>query len=447
VTFRDDAKHDLAWIPTVFHAACDEYVVRAFTVLDWDGDGLEDEFFAGFALERIEADGSVADVYGPVRNGCDFAYATGFPANVWSGDVDGDGKDELLYYDDGSLHVDGLTMTGTYGSEWSSGGGHDSGSKICTANVDDDSPVLAWRGEHELLFTDPTPIAVLACPPYHTGVGQNVDGSGTTFGRSTASGVEEATSTGVSVGFSIGYEVEDPFGISSASFKITMEQAFDWRSSHSVEIEKSIAYTSGPGEDKVIFTAVPFDVYYYDVVSSPVPEEVGTVMSINVPRELQTLSVSREFYNEFNGDFPDIDETVLVHAIGDPDTYPTLADRDALLDEGGLYSISSPVGVGTGSITVTVSRTEGHGEGSAYDFSVVAEAEIGVGGVTFGTSAGFHYGWEHTVTNTEATFYEGSVGDIPMSSYTPDLAYTFGLFAHPFTLGDQTFTVVEYWVE
>ena len=450
VTARDDARHELAWLPLFYWAAEDDCLARGFAVMDYDGDGRENEIFASFALVRYDpGEGTVSTIHALLPGTPPFMVcASPGIVNVWGGDVDGDGADELLYYWDGAFRVDGRNATGGYANERViTGGGYDASSRIAAANIDDDSPVLAYRGEHELLFTDPTPLAVLGCPPYHDGIGQNVEGSGTTFGRSTAAGVEEATSMGVSVGFSIGYEASDPFGIASASFKVTFEQAFDWSSTRGVEVEKSIAYTSGPDEDKVIFTAVPFDVYYYDIVSSPVPEEVGTVMSINVPRELQTLSVSREFYNANNGEFPDIDASVLRHTIGDVSSYPTRADRDALLADGGLYSIATPVGVGSGSIAVTVSRSESVGEGTAYDFSVTAEAEVGAGGVTFGTSAGFHYGWEHTVTNTEATFYEGTVGDIPSASYTPGRAYTFGLFAHPFVLGGQEFTVVEYWVE
>jgi len=170
-------------------------------------------------------------------------------------------------------------------------------------------------------------------------------------------------------------------------------------------------------------------------------------MSVNVPREMQTLSVERAFYNDNNGDAPDVGDTVLAHAIGDVASYPGPSERDSLMSEGGLQSIESPVGVGSGSITVTVDRTTGQGSGTSYDFEFLIEAEAGVGGVTFGSSLGFQYGYEYWETNTESTFYEGTVGDIPAASFTPDLAYTFGLFAYPFENEGQKFTVVNYWVE
>jgi hypothetical protein len=320
-------------------------------------------------------------------------------------------------------------------------------SKIAALNVDDDSPILEYRGEHELLFGDPTVLAVLAAPPYHEGVDQNIEACGTTFGRTTSTGVESSSSIGFSVGFSIGYEWEDIFGISKVSFKMTTTQAWSWMSSSSMEVSRSIAYNGGPDEDKVIFTAVPFDVYYYTILTSPNPEDVGNIMSVNVPREMQTLSVEREFYNSNNGDAPDVDETVLRHVIGDVDSYASPSERDALLEEWGLVSGESPVGVGSGSITVTVDLTEGQGSGTSYDFDFTIESEVGLGGVTMGMSLGFQYGYEYWETNSESTFFEGTVGDIPSASFTPDLAYTFGLFAYPFEHEGQKFTVVSYWTE
>ena len=84
---------------------------------------------------------------------------------------------------------------------------------------------------------------------------------------------------------------------------------------------------------------------------------------------------------------------------------------------------------------------------TSFDFGVTIESEVGAGGVTMGTSLGFHYGYDCNVTNTESTLFEGSVGDIPQQSYDSTKAYSFGLFAYPFTHGDQQLTVVTYWVK
>jgi hypothetical protein len=134
-------------------------------------------------------------------------------------------------------------------------------------------------------------------------------------------------------------------------------------------------------------------------------------MSINVPREMQTLSVSRTFYNERNGDNPDIDARVFGHTIGSVGSYPTAAERTALLAGGGLCCSTAPptVGVGSGSTTLGIRMSKGQGTGTNNDISVAVESGFGFGGVTFGMSAGFHYGFEYTLTNTQSTYYEGTV--------------------------------------
>jgi hypothetical protein len=452
VTAMDDARAGFKWLDFFFWTDPQICNSQSLAVGDYDGDGIDDIFASNWVIRYDEdgTDGTNADILNqifpqyPPFVGC--PYET--PRNVWMGDVDGDMKDELLYYRSGGFRVDGQDTLGANVNEFFYAGSYNgSQSKLAALNVDNDSPLLEYRGEHELLFGDPSILAVMAAPPYHADVGQNIDSCGTTFGKTTSTGIEASQSLGFSVGFSIGYEWEDIFGISKVSFKATTTQAWSWMSSSSMEISRSIAYTSGPDEDKVIFTAVPFDVYYYTIISSPDADDVGNIMSVNVPREMETLSVARTFYNDNNGEGPDVDETVLAHTIGEVASYPGPGERNTLLEDGGLTSTESPVGVGTGSITVTVDTTTGQGSGTSYDFDFTIESEVGVGGVTFGVSLGFQYGYEYWETNTESTFYEGTVGDIPASSFTPELAYTFGLFAYPFEHEGQKFTVVNYWVE
>jgi hypothetical protein len=294
----DPDSEDLEWMDFYFFTQRSDVAGPSsqptLAILDYNGDFLQ-EIFASRSVYAIDPSTSTTDfLYHSKANQGIF---TDPPVNVWTGDVDGDFRDELLYYSGNALRVDGWDGVSAHVNQLTQNGICGAASKLCLANVDDDSPIVEYTGQHELLFSYPTVMAVLACPPYHGGVGQNVGSCGTTFGRSTASGIEKTETTGFSVGFSVGYENEDPFGISKSSFKVTVENDMDWISSRSSEIEKYIAYTSGPDEDKVIFTAVPFDVYYYTVISSPDSAEVGNTLSINVPREMQTLAVSRTFYN------------------------------------------------------------------------------------------------------------------------------------------------------
>jgi|GEM_PF-1575274 len=317
---------------------------------------------------------------------------------------------------------------------------------ICTVNLDMDSAIVKYETK-ELLFTKPDIVAVLSCPPYHIEANQNLDNTSTTFGRTEGEEVVKEQSVGFSVGFSFGYEYTAPFGIAHASVKTTVESVFDWTSSRSTEIETSIAYHSGAGEDKVIFSTVPFDVYYYTVLSAPDAAQVGETISINIPRDPQVMSVDREFYNRNNGDAVDITAEAMGHVIGDVSSYPTAAMKDAALEDGGLQSEVATIGAGAGSVELGISKTEGQGSGTEFDLSIKVEAEFGAGGVTAGVSAGFEYGYSYDVTNTESTFYAGEIGDIPSDIYTSDLMYQFGLYTYEKNYMGQRFVMVDYWVE
>ena len=53
-------------------------------------------------------------------------------------------------------------------------------------------------------FTDPQVLAVMAAPPTYANIGQNVDGSGTTFGRTSETENETNTAYGLVAGVSFG---------------------------------------------------------------------------------------------------------------------------------------------------------------------------------------------------------------------------------------------------
>jgi hypothetical protein len=450
VTAMDDAQHGFKWLGLFFHASQGSGNQPTLVLLDYNGDGTTDIFASRWVL-GYEAGSTFGSNSADVK-GIQSVFSSA-PSVIWAGDVDGAmdgkngdfGKDELVYYYNGALWIGGLGASGKHEHKQIWSGAISNRPRGCVANVDADSPLVEYVGR-ELQFSDPQVIAVLAAPPIHEGLGQE-EASSTSFGKSTANGVEKTQSMGFSVGFSVGYESSDPFGIYSASFKVTVESAMDWISSQSTEIEKYIAYTSGPDEDKVIFTAIPFDVYYYRVLAAPDASDVGKLLTVNVPREMQVLSVNRDFYNKHHGAGPEIDQRVLGHTIGDPSTYPGKSQRDTLTRNGGLYSMVSAVGVGSGAITVGVQQSETEGHGTSFDFGVTIETEVGAGGVTMGSSFGFHYGYEYSVSNTEATIFEGTVGDIPAESYSGERAYSFGLFSYPLSLDGQQFTVVNYWVE
>ncbi|MFO0727598.1 MAG: hypothetical protein U1E65_27720 [Myxococcota bacterium] len=415
---------------------------NVFTTLDYDGDGVMEIAAFDRVLQRA-ADGS----FNVLANFSDRSTAA-------VGDVDGDRGDDLVVVVDGRLKVLGrdaasgqlvtkLDRPATYSV--SSDGRQVQFARVTLAlpNVDHDSRIVRYTGNHTLMFANPTVLTAVAAPPYRAGVQDAADCT-TTFGRSQTSGVDSSESFGVSIGVSFGYEWNDPTNTFGGSFQVELEKSFDWTTRRSRSVETSYSYTTGPGDDMVVYTAVPFDVYSYTVLSSPVAEEVGKVVTINLPRKPQIMAASRSFYNAHNGDGPDVDKRILQHTPGDPSSYPKVIDRETLRAAAPMGQFfASPVvhpTVGAGKSTVGVSASEGSGNETSSSLGITVEVKGKAAGVTFGASAGVNWSWSYGVSYTRSVVISGSVGQIPDGQYD----YGFGAMLYPHPDG---LMVVNYWVE
>ncbi len=420
-------------------------------LLDCNGDGTV-EFFARNAVWRYKPGVSGTELKDAEKL---YTVNQGDPVPfVCAGDVDGDYKSDLVYYtavwpiwDQGyrptAMGAAGLNVLGDFvvKQAW---GVTNSYPRLCLVNVDRDSPILQYTGQHELLFSKPVILAAMACPPYHAGIGQENDLTGTTFGKRVGEQIVTENSQGLSVGFSVGVELEDrTFTQSKFAAKVKASATLSRRWKDVAETSVSIAYSSGKGEDKVIFTAIPFDVYYYKVICAGGDPEVtdGATLTISVPRKPQTLAVPRDYYNQNNGDSPDVDDTVFRHTIGNVQSYPA-SPRTT-----GVWSDEYSVGLGSGYNTATIDVSTGNGEGANFDFEVGVEVETGTGGIMVGASAAYSYGFGYEVTNTRSTFYQGLVNNIPSGHPLSQYGYSWGICAYPASVGSNLFTVVNYWVQ
>jgi hypothetical protein len=319
------------------------------------------------------------------------------------------------------------------------------GDVLAVGNVDDDSAVVEFTGDHELLYPEPELLVAMAPPPFYEGSNQLAN-TYTSFGKGTATGVERESSVGFSVGFSIGYSSEDPFGISESEFKISVNQEFDSFAKSKATQSEWITYTTGP-EDTVLFSVVPFDVYYYQVVSSPNAREVGTTLSVNVPREIQTMLATSEYFDRFVDDARKSAPLFTTHVVGDPWSYPDVDRRNELCAGDCFRSRAAiTVGQGNGWTQVDISQAESEGRGTSYKLSTEVTSEASLFGVSFGTSVGFSYGYGIEVSTEETTIFTGRIGSL--DDLTPETTYSAGLFAHrqahPTSI--KPILVVDYWV-
>lgn len=367
------------------------------------------------------------------------------------GDVNGDRKDDVVFLtrDNLTIRIKSVDSNGDLSTrdltveEKSS-----TRPTLCLPNVDNDSAVLKYIN-HELLFTDPIVVAVLSSPPYWSGI--NGDGlGGTDFG----SVKEYADSTEKSYGFStsltVGTGFDLPFGLGSAELTTTAEGSLNWGTSQTQSISEEWGYSTGVGEDKVLFTAIPFDVYYYEILSSPDPDQIGETIAINVPRAPGKYHQERNFYNAHNGDGYDVENSVIKHILGDPFSYADATTRDSLQNDypDGLFSQHS-LQVGTGNAYSAISITELSTEETwnSYEQSVTVAAEVNTQGFVAGVSASYNNGYTYTTSVGTGTYVQGQVPDIPANLYDGSMQFEWGLMAYPVVDSGQKFTFVTYWVD
>ena len=310
---------------------------------------------------------------------------------------------------------------------------------------------------HEVQFTDPRIIAVLASPPFHKGINRN--NGKTSFGISSSNASGESRKFGFNVDFSIGGLVPvPPAGI---GLKTLISNSFDWTATKTHEIKTAYSFSTPAGEDMVVFTVIPFDVYYYRVLNSPDKSAVGSTITVNIPNTPITTSAEVSYYNEHNGTFYDVETVILSHTAGMPSTYPSFQDMQKIQDStplkdgdkhAGLFTpLSSGLNTGEGSGMTSICIEDLAAVSSEFDYNLNTEisADISFIVVSIGTGLGFHYGYSYSTSVTSGTFIEGTVGNIPEEKYTNDLSYRWGIMAYPYydESAKQKFTVVNYWVE
>lgn len=442
---------------------------------DLDGDGVHEiaanqliyDDFQGAApftlLDGVElpSDGFLFD------NSDVGQYLSVATTDLVAADVTGDGRENLMVYHQNrsTMPVWGISAVSTIGanangwavlSEIATPGGHNSQETarpiLVPANVDEDGPVLKYgEGSHELVFTEPIVIAALAAPPCHDDIDQNVEACVTSFGQGTSSTVDASLTVTVKASAFVGVEssVNVPFvGEVGAEFQRTVTATASAWAGTAYTVEKTITYSSGPLEDGVVFTTVPYDVYRYEIVSHPDPDMVGNEVVIRLPREPVTMIAERGFYNDaVPAGSLTIGANVFDHVPGDVASYPDASRKNSLVSSfGGLEFGPSGVGQGTGQtnqeIAVSTEVSAGGSLGIEYETTVKATSGVAFAGFSVG------YGVEAALSFTSGsqTTFSGTVGSISAADYASN-AYSWGIFTYAQQEAGQEFEVINYWVE
>ncbi|MFZ1862595.1 MAG: VCBS repeat-containing protein [Polyangiales bacterium] len=499
----DDIKRDnvpiggLDLVPTI-HGGCSSASPGQLrfvhvNALDLDGDGLPeiqanqyvfDDFVGREPWTQYEwsLDENDQPLYAVIDDASLFANDSGFAgrfaldnSTMMAGDVTADGRQNIVFYSQATNRLEtwGLSNPDSgdppltepiFDRDWrmmSSVATQDPGSEpirpiILPSNVNYDSLAVRFsEGEYKLIFTEPIIIAALAGAPCGTDFGQNADACRTSFGKATSTTVTEEQVLSVRASATAGFETEfSALGVKVSGVEVlaTLQARASSITSSAYQVTKRIVYTTGPIEDTVIFTTIPLDQYTYEVTSHPDPELIGSKVVISLPREPIEVQVERERYNAnvVTGG-PMIDARVLGHMLGEPKSYPTTAEKDALLSEfEGLEFGPAAVGNSGGSSELSINVATESGLGTSYgvDFDLAVKGTVGV--VVAGFGVGFSADKSLQIIHGEESEYTGTVADmnVPTEQYGQD-RYSWGIFTYIYDdpVSDQDYEIVNYWVE
>ena len=218
-----------------------------------------------------------------------------------------------------------------------------------------------------------------------------------------------------------------------------------------------MVYTTGPIEDTVIFTSIPYDVYTYTMISNPDAELIGEKVVVAIPRSPVTLQVERDFYNaNVIHDGPKVDSSVFTHTPGNPPSYPDVSTKDSLVSQYSgffpwewAYDIGpESVGQGGGDTSQEINIAIESGTGVAVGVEAEFEAKATLGTAVLGFSVGVSNETSLQIVHGEESTYTGTVANLSSSGFATN-AYDWGLFTyakddHP---SGQEFEVINYWVE
>jgi hypothetical protein len=429
--------------------------------LDMNGDGYDEIFCMQDLFIHSPTSGTWSKVHTDATDACVI------PAPFQAADVDGDGKEDLVFcYGNGSYSCvaysldsagTGLSLKHAYYS----GASSSCVPAVVALNADDDSPRVSYD-HHALKYSPPVVIAVMAGSPYYSKIASSgaspydMHEWTTSFGTYTSSTTGSSTAVGFSVGGGVKGEAEaNLFGyaIAKVEYEFTVNEGFTWEWDSSSTIETSIDYIAAGAQDTVLFTAVPVDDYAYEIVSSPDASEVGGYLHVYIPRGYATKMVALDYFNANNGDLDDI---VLPHKLGDPWSYPDsteLASITAAASAAGLkyYANSNTASASrasglTGSVSGLEIAVSSNGSSSfTWDNTESLEVAAGTDAIEAVVQLGFSTGYTTYEEWTSGTRFGGTVGYLPGEYYTTEYFYDANLFAYQaFDSLRNRYWIVEY---
>ncbi len=327
-------------------------------------------------------------------------------------------------------------------------------------DADMDTVLLEYTGEHNLSYSDPEVLAVIAAAPYFEDV-DRVYGYDYAWQNTTSFSDFEGDGSGelVSVNFEVGAFLESSLtaGGGNASFAINTMFTLDWEKETSTTKQYTMTFETSQDEDAVAFYCIPTENYVYNVYT---PNGAG---GYNVEKEVisRTFSpafqvLNLDYYESIRKDYaelPEIKGKVITSTPGDPSSYPSsTAGYDVIAEWN-----KEPAGVsfGNGSITqeitITKETVETTNLGGAVEWKLgggghvqsdLVQAEVSV---IAGAQWTINPANGSSEINLEGTTISGTVTNMPLQFRDYGYYYTWKLFSYALDMGDgSSIPVVSY---
>ncbi len=328
---------------------------------------------------------------------------------------------------------------------------------VIAGDFDADSVLLRYTGNKTLALADPMPIAILAAPPTVAGIDQRFDLSNTGYGTAVSAGSSETHEVAVTTRVTFTTNVRIPkIGLDIVESERNMDRVLSSSGVTTERITYGTSFRGSSDTNTIVFQGTLYHSYEYEIVGALDPTEIGQQVRIDVPVATRVYKWTIPFFNEVMNDRGwEIDATLLPHTIGDPSTYRTPAERDAILAENdGWKSLRATVGQGNGSVEVTIdletesTTTTQRRRGNQTTLRGPLNNLLCTLGEANCRTYGFASTDGYSLSAGSSTSYAGRVGDIVDSATWADAQYDFGLFVYWHQLDEQTAVqVIDYWTE
>ena len=335
-------------------------------------------------------------------------------------------------------------------------------------NTDDDTMYMNYTGKHSVEYTDPEVLAVLSSPPYFKDLLANDELSGnypestTSYGKTTGSGQSVGGSATISAG--VFERVEQEISILGLGNVAQVEAEVSWTASFTAayeqesSLEYSVEYATSSGADAVVLYSIPTEIYEYETfyIDRKTGKKQSYKKSIFFPKTPCVTTMELEKYNtiaENYTELPRIDESVLNHTLGFPESYPESSGSYSHVREfdGNWMAVdfTSAGGGMTQSQSIEMSKENETSFSAGVEMSFSAGA--GAGGVTLGVTGGAAVEAGYAMTNTSGNSFTAEMQNMPKEAEDYGYGMSWKLFAHEGSYTNRNgktvkFPVVDYLV-